>query len=43
MDSIGKGIATIAICSLGALSMYITHSSTGIGWALLGIIVTWGS
>jgi len=39
---IGKGIASIAMCALGAYSMYLTKGSTGIGWVILGLLVVWG-
>lgn len=39
---IGKGIATVGVCAMGAASMYITSGSTGIGWAILGVFLIWG-
>jgi len=43
---IDKGMASFAICILGAVSMYITRTQpepTGIGWAIIGLIIIWGS
>ena len=37
-----KAIASVAICFLGGLSMYITNGETGIGWAVLALIFIWG-
>jgi len=39
---IGKALASIAICALGAFSMYVSSGETGIGWAILGILLIWG-
>ena len=36
---LSKGIASIAVCGAGAFSMYITKGETGIGWAILGLII----
>jgi len=38
-----KGIATIAVCALGAWSMYISNGNTGIGWAILGVLLIWSN
>jgi len=38
---IGKGIASIAVCGLGACAMYLTDGETGIGWAVLGLLIIW--
>jgi hypothetical protein len=41
-----KALATVAVCALGAASMYLTRGSaepTGIGWAILGILLIWGN
>ncbi len=38
---IGKGIASIAVCALGVLSMYFSDGTTGVGWAILGIMMIW--
>jgi len=38
---IGKGIATIGVCALGAYCMYVTNGSTGVGWAIWGVFFIW--
>ena len=38
-----KGLAAIAVCALGAYAMYLTSGSTGIGWAILGVFLIFGS
>ena len=40
---IAKGIGTIAVCAMGAYVMKITDGKTGIGWAILGVIIIWSS
>jgi len=39
---IGQGLASIAVCALGAFSMDRSKGQTGIGWAVLGLMVIWG-
>ena len=39
---LGKGLASIGVCALGAASMYFSGGETGVGWAILGIILIWG-
>lgn len=42
---IGKGLASVAVCAAGAFSMWMTKESpepTGIGWAILGLVIIWG-
>jgi len=39
----GKAIASVAVCAAGAASMYWSNGSTGIGWAILGIMIIWGA
>lgn len=39
---IGKGIASVAVCAGGAISMYVTNGNTGIGWSVLGLLIIWG-
>ena len=39
---INKGLASIAVCALGAWSMYVSNGTTGVGWAILGILLIWG-
>lgn len=36
-----KAIASVAICAAGAVSMWVTGGQTGIGWAVLGLMVIW--
>ena len=37
-----KTIGSFAVCALGAYAMYLTKGQTGIGWAILGILIIWG-
>ncbi len=37
-----KSIASISICAAGAYAMYISDGETGIGWAVLGLLIIWG-
>jgi len=37
-----RAVASIAVCGLGGFSMYLTEGQTGIGWAILGILLIWG-
>jgi len=37
-----KAIASVAVCAAGAYSMHVSQGSTGIGWAILGILLIWG-
>ena len=39
--NMSKGLASIAVCALGAISMKITKGETGIGWAIFGLIIIW--
>lgn len=41
-EIIGKGIASVAVCAAGAYCMYLTDGQTGIGWAILGLLIIWG-
>jgi len=41
-NNIGKGIATLGICAMGAYVMWLTGGQTGIGWAILGVLILWG-
>jgi len=36
-----RWLATIGVCALGALCMYVTDGNTGIGWAMFGVILIW--
>jgi len=38
---INKGLASVAVCLLGAYCMSLTGGSTGIGWAILGLFLIW--
>lgn len=38
---IGKGIATVAVCCLGGFCMWLTGGETGVGWAILGVLLIW--
>lgn len=40
---IAKAVASVAVCGMGAYTMYLTRGDTGIGWAILGLIIIWGS
>ena len=37
-----KAVASLGVCFLGAVSMYVTNGETGIGWAILGLMFIWG-
>jgi len=41
MGHIGRGLASIGVCLLGATSMYISDGSTGVGWAVFGLFIIW--
>ncbi len=43
MNVWAKGLASIAVCCLGAYSMYITKGNTGVGWSILGLFLIWGT
>jgi hypothetical protein len=38
---LAKTIASVAICFAGAYCMKITNGTTGIGWAVLGLLFIW--
>lgn len=40
-EHIGRGIASLGVMVLGGFSMYITGGNTGIGWAILGLLLIW--
>lgn len=40
-EYLGKAIATVAICAMGAYCMWATKGSTGIGWAVFAIALVW--
>ena len=37
-----RAIASLAVCALGIGAMYFSDGKTGIGWAILGILIIWG-
>lgn len=41
INILNKGMASVAICAAGAYSMYVSGGQTGIGWAVLGLIIIW--
>jgi len=43
LSVINKGIASVSMCVLGALSMEITNGNTGIGWAVVGLLIIWNN
>ena len=40
---VGLILVSIAICAMGAYAMRITNGETGVGWAVLGLLIVWGS
>ena len=38
-----KAIASVAICALGGFVMWLTNGETGVGWAVFGLAIIWGS
>jgi len=38
---VAKVLATLFVCLLGTVSMYITKGRTGTGWAILGVLIIW--
>jgi len=34
--------ASIGVCVLASVSMYVTGGETGIGWGILGLMFIWG-
>jgi len=41
-DNGARAAASIGVCLLGGFCMYITNGTTGVGWAILGIMLIWG-
>jgi len=39
----GKSIASVAVCALGGYCMKVSKGETGVGWAILGLLLIWGS
>lgn len=42
MNIWAKVIVSVAVCGMGAYTMYLTDGETGVGWAILGILIIWG-
>ena len=42
MKNHNKWLASFAVCFLGMFSMWVSNGDTGIGWAILGILIVWG-
>jgi len=43
-NDIAQGMASIAVCLMGGMSMIATKEHiepTGIGWAIIGLIIIW--
>lgn len=36
-----RGVATVAVCALGAFAMWITNGQTGVGLAIIGVMFIW--
>ncbi len=34
-------IASVAVCLLGGLCMYVSDGETGVGWAIFGLAILW--
>jgi hypothetical protein len=41
MINLNKGLASVAVCALGAVSLYLTHGQCGMGWTILGLYIIW--
>lgn len=39
---LAKAVASIAVCGAGSYAMHVTNGETGIGWAVLGLLIIWG-
>jgi len=40
-NNTAKAIASVAVCAMGAFCMWVTDGTTGIGWAVLVLILIW--
>ena len=40
--NVARAVASVAVCALGAFCMWVTGGATGVGWALLGMLLIWG-
>jgi len=36
-----RAVATIAVCVMGMGCMWLTDGTTGVGWAILGVLLIW--
>ena len=36
-----RAMASVAVCGVGAFSMYASGGATGVGWAVLGLLIIW--
>jgi len=36
-----KAVGSIAVCLLGAVSMYLSKGQTGVGYAIIGLYFIW--
>jgi hypothetical protein len=36
-----RAVSTIAVCMMGAVSMWASDGKTGIGWAILALMIIW--
>lgn len=43
MNQFGRGLASLGACALGAYAMHVSGGETGIGWAVLALVLIWGS
>jgi len=41
MKYLDRAMASLAVCGLGACAMYASNGATGIGWAILGLLIIW--
>lgn len=41
VEYVARGLGTIGVCALGAFAMWVTDGNTGIGWAILGVLIIW--
>jgi hypothetical protein len=36
-----RAIASVSVCVLGMVAMYLSDGLTGVGWAVLGLFFIW--
>ena len=41
--SASRLFGSIAVCIMGSYCMHLTNGGTGIGWAILGLAIIWGT